>query len=526
MKTKSTLRRTHHGVRAWPTWLVAVAGATLAGCTVGPNFRAPPAPTQSRYLASGTLEGTHRVAGAKTGAAQHFIPGARLQRDWYRLYHSAALDRLIGQALAGSPTVQAARHRVAAAREAVNIVYGGRYPSVSLGGGVSRTRATGAILGLNNPLFSSTFNLYQAQIAAAYDLDVFGELTRRIENKQAWQAVAHDQLLDAQATLVNNIVVTALAEAGARTTRTALQAVVAEQRKTVQLVKQQEHFGTALRSDVLRAETQLADTESLIPDYSQQIAVARHRMAILTGVAPVDYHGPKFTLADFTLPSELPLTLPARLVAQRPDILAARNTLHAASAAIGIATAEELPKIQLTASLGDAALKTNAFTGPLAEQFNVGAGLLAPLFEGGKLRAQKREAVDDYQAAAADYRATVLKAFDQVADALRALDNDTTRLDARNRGRQAAEANAQVTQAQFHAGSADLLSAYLAQVQLTQAEIHYATARLARLVDTATLMRALGGGWWPQGAAAPSTATPRDAAASPDPNTSNRISHS
>ncbi|HEU0196837.1 MAG TPA: TolC family protein [Nevskiaceae bacterium] len=220
---------------------------------------------------------------------------------------------------------------------------------------------------------------------------------------------------------------------------------------------------------LVRAEAQLDNTEALIPDYEQRIAVARHRMAILIGVASVTYHGPKFTLADFSLPRELPLTLPSQLVAQRPDILAARATLRAASAAIGVAKAEELPEIHLTASLGDVALKTDVFTGLLAEQFDVGPGLLAPLFEGGKLRAQKRQAVDNYEVASADHRATVLKAFDQVADALRALDNDTTRLATSDRVRSMAQANAQVTQAQFRAGSADLVSVYLAQVQLTQA---------------------------------------------------------
>ncbi|MDN5874405.1 MAG: efflux transporter outer membrane subunit, partial [Sinobacteraceae bacterium] len=360
------------------TIVLTAAALVCAGCTVGPDFHTPAPPTQQHYLAGKALNKTGNAPGAETGATQKFVRGAVLQRDWYQLYHNAALDKLIHQALADNPTRAAAEQRLKAAREAVNIVYGGRYPSLGINASATRERASGVILGVQDPNFANTFNLYTAQISTSYNLDIFGELTRRIENKQALAAMARDKLLDSEATLVNNIVATALAEAGARTTRDALGDIIDQQRKTLKLVKAQKRYGTALKSDVLRAQTQLAETQALIPDYDQQIAVARHRLAILSGRMPADYNGPQFTLNDFSLPTTLPLSLPSRLVGQRPDVLAARSMLHAASANVGVATAEMLPRIQLTASYGRDALKLNAFNGPLAELFTIGAGLTAP----------------------------------------------------------------------------------------------------------------------------------------------------
>ncbi|HEX7381162.1 MAG TPA: efflux transporter outer membrane subunit [Nevskiaceae bacterium] len=476
----------------------ALAAVALAGCTVGPNFHPPAAPPQANYLATGPLTSTSAAAGAANGQAQRFVRGAELQRDWYRLYHNAALNHLIDEALAANPTRAAAEQRLAAARDAVRVMFGGRYPSLSGSAGASRQRLTGIPLGLANPEFSNTFNLFDLQLTAAYNLDIFGELTRRIENQQALEAAAHARVLDTTATLVDNVVATALAEAAARTTLHGLREIIDQQRQTLALVKTQERLGTALQSAVLQAQTQLANTEALIPDLEQQISVARHRMAILTGLPPSDYHGPEFVLDDFALPQDLPLTLPARLVDQRPDVLMARDLLHAASAEVGVATAEQLPQLQITAGYGRDALKISTFNSPPAKQFNLGIGLLAPIFEGGSLRANKQRAVDNYNAAAEDYRATVLNAFDQVADAMRALQHDATRLAARHRARQAAEATAQLVLAQFRAGAADQLANRAAQVDLRRAEISYADARLARLVDTATLMRALGGGWWPK----------------------------
>lgn len=478
--------------------LAALVALALAGCTVGPDFHAPAAPPQADYLASGPLSATAAASGAATGQAQRFVRGEALQRDWYRLYRNEGLNRLIGEALAANPTRAAAEQRLAAARDAVRVMYGGRYPSLAGGAGVSRQRVTGVALGLADPEFSNTFNLFDLQLTAAYNLDIFGELTRRIENQQALEDAAHARLLDTTATLVDNVVATALAEAAARTTLQALREIIDQQRQTLALVKAQERLGTALQSAVLQAQTQMANTQALIPDFEQQVSVARHRMAILTGRPPSGYHGPEFTLDDFSLPQELPLTLPAQLVDQRPDVLMARSLLHAASAEVGVATAQQLPQLQITAGYGRDALKISTLNSPPAKQFSLGIGLLAPIFEGGSLRANKQRAVDNYKAAAGDYRATVLNAFDQVADALRALQHDATRLAARHRARQAAEATAQLVLAQFRAGAADQLANRSAQIDLRRSEISYADARLARLVDTATLMRALGGGWWPQ----------------------------
>lgn len=467
----------------------------LVGCTVGPAWHPPATPKEKGYLAGKMAQGTIGTNG-QTGAAQVFEYGMTLRRNWYRLFGYHALNRLIEAALASNPARAAAQERLAAAREVVIETRGSRYPSIGLGAGISRNRASGVIFGIQSPAFVNTFSLYQGQLTAEYNLDVFGELTRRLEQARALAAVAKAHLMNTDATIVNNIISSALAEAAARTTLRSVRSIVIDERKILRVRSEQLHYGTASQSDVLRARIRLDDALALAPALRQQITVARHRLAILIGKEPSRFVGPRLTLSAFLLPARLPVSMPAQLVRQRPDIVLAENLVHAAQAEVGIATAQLLPQVQLTAGYGRVGLHPGDLTNPAAAIFNVGAELMAPLFEGGTLRARKRQAYDQYRASLADYQDVVLRAFGQVANSLRALQQDAMVLSARERQRWNAKKVLKLVESRERQGTADAISLYSARIAAQRSEISYTRARLTRLIDTATLIRALGGGWW------------------------------
>jgi NodT family efflux transporter outer membrane factor (OMF) lipoprotein len=471
------------------------AAVTGAGCTMGADFTQPPLPVQAGYGPAGDVHQTVAAEGAD-GAAQVFDRTRQVQADWYRLFGSAALDRLIAQALADNPSLKAGQARLSAAREAVTAASGARYPQLALDAGVSRNRASGAQFGIGDPAFVNTFNLYQAQLSASYDLDLFGARAREIESQQALAEMQRYRLLDSDLTLIDNVVASALAEAGARAALRATQQIIEAQRQSLQLIREQERYGVALESDVLRAQSQLADSEATLPALEQQIAVARNRLALLTGQTPATYRAPPLDLDQLHLPAQLPLSLPAQLVAQRPDVLAAASVVHSQLARVGVATAQRLPDFSIDASYGRVGLKPDDLLDPPAAIWKFGAQLMAPLFEGGRLAAQKRAARDRYRAAALDYQTAALTAFSQVADTLRALDNDARALRARRQSLQFAGRALTLVQARNRAGSADFLELYEAQAQVQLATIRYVDARLQRFADTAALYRALGGGWW------------------------------
>lgn len=474
---------------------LSCAVLVLAGCTVGPSFKPPSSPVQTTYEAEALPQKTMAVGGPD-GAAQIFDRGTELRADWYTLFGSATLDTLVQQGLTNSPTLVAARARLAAAREAVNAAAGHRRPLVDVDAGIQHQHASGVIFGITNPAFSNTFNLYEPVLSASYDVDAFGALARQVESTQAEADVQRYRLLGSRMTLIDNIVTSALVEAGTRATLAATLRIVNAQRKSLALIKQKEQLGAALQSDVLGAQAQLADTESSVPLLRQHITAARHRLALLTGQAPSDYHAPALNLDHFTLPTHLPLSVPAALARQRPDVLAAASIMHVELARVGIATAKLLPDIRIDASYGRGGLKPSDLLDPSSAIWHVGAELLAPVFHGGTLRAQKRAARDRYRAAAADYRNTVLTAFDEVADSLRALDSDAVALSSRRQSLEAANQALTLVRGRYGAGAADFLDLYQAQAQQQRATIGYTNARLQRYLDTAALCRALGGGWW------------------------------
>jgi NodT family efflux transporter outer membrane factor (OMF) lipoprotein len=466
--------------------------ALLAGCTVGPDYNAPAKPSEDAY---------HISQATISGDPEHGIPqqvferATRVRSDWYHIFGSDKLDALIGHAIEDSPTLAAGRSRIKAAREVVTQNRAALYPHLGAGVGYSRKRTTGVETGSTDSALTNVFNLYDTQVTADYHLDLFGKTRRRIERSNANLEVQRFEVLDTYVTLINNIVATAIAEAGLNAAIDTTHQIARTEADALAIVRKQIKYGVAIKSDATQIRTQLARTRASLEPLRKQKTLAVNRLAVLIGSAPGHFDDPDFTLTHLQLPQKLPVSLPSQLVQQRPDIRAAAATVHAASAQIGIATANLLPDLSISGTYGRAALTPGDLTNPAYALYSLGASIAAPLFEGGRLRAAKHQAQDLYLAALADYRTTLLTAFGEVANSLRSIEADARAIQAQQTALDAARDNLTTVQTQVRNGVADYEHLYTAQSQFQSAKLDFVKARETRYRDTADLFRALGGGW-------------------------------
>jgi NodT family efflux transporter outer membrane factor (OMF) lipoprotein len=345
------------------------------------------------------------------------------------------------------------------------------------------------------PLESQNGNtLYSVGATASYLVDVFGGVRRSVEQQKALMQLQRYELAAAWISLSGNAVTQSIAIASLRAQIQAIEDVVGDDARSLDLVERKFDAGKVARSDVLTARTQLASDLAQLPPLREQLAFAQHALSVLAGQLPAAWSPPEFSFDDFTLPSDLPLTLPSELVRQRPDILASEADLHASSAAIGVATANLFPSFTLSGTLS-VAESAAIINGPGAA-YSLAAQVLQPVFRGGTLRAQRRAAIDAFDASRARYDQTVLAAFQQVADLLRALQHDVELVDAQQRLLSASEEALALQRVRYDAGKIDLLELLDAQRSYAQARLAFARAHEQRLADTAQLYVALGGGWW------------------------------
>ncbi|MBU6247276.1 MAG: efflux transporter outer membrane subunit [Xanthomonadaceae bacterium] len=473
--------------------LLLLAG--LGGCAVGPDFRPPSPPTHARLLAH-PIAATSGRAGVPEGAAQRFSHGGAIPADWWTLFHSAPLDALVHQALTRNHDLKAARAALTVAHETTLAGRGSYFPAVSAGVSASREQDPPGALA---PVPSSNaylYNLFTPQVSVSYVPDVFGLNRRMVESLRAQEDAARYQLIAARITLSANVVNTAVQVASLQAQLDATQDQLRLNRQMLAIVQRQFDKGYASRLDLAAQQSQLAQVNATLPPLRLQLAQQRHALAVLTGQFPGDADAAHFTLDGLTLPSDLPLSLPSELVAQRPDVLQAQANLHAASAAIGVAEAARLPQIELSANAGSTALAINQVFHAGTGFWNVGAAITAPLFQGGALRHQERAARAAYVEAAEQYRGTVLVAFQNVADTLVALQQDADGLTSAASAADAAKVTLDLSQRQWKDGYANYLAVLNAEQAYQQARMTLVQARAARLADTAALYQALGGGWW------------------------------
>ena len=474
----------------------ALVGLTsLAGCQFAPPLRVPTVPTAAHYTAAPAPRDIGSPANPEV-PAQRIRYGAPLERLWWHSYHSTQLDELINRALTHSPTVAAAEAQLRAARANVAISAAVLYPQVGLNLGASRTRTSGANFGGRVP--GSTFSLYTGQVAVSYFPDFFGVNRLLYRGSTAQLNAQRAALQAARLTLAGNVLDAAVGIAAASAEISATSRLIAAQRELLQLVQAQYRGGATTYGAVVAQRAQIEASEAELSPLQQQRSVYRHLLAVLLGTAPSLLRERSFTLPAFSLPQHVPLALPSTLLRNRPDIRIAEEQMRYALAGVGIAKAQFYPLVTLSASAGSSALTAGKLFNASSTVWSLGGALAQPLFESGKLRAQERGAYATYAAARAVYRSTVLAAFQQVADALRALQHDAAAAQAQARLLDTLREQLRLAEAGWRAGATDFSAVLIAEADYRTALPARARITAARLQDTAALFVALGGDPWPQ----------------------------
>jgi NodT family efflux transporter outer membrane factor (OMF) lipoprotein len=473
-------------------WVVAPAAVMLVSCAVGPDFKRPDAPAIERYTDAEFPNTTVESAFAH-GGAQQFAVGDNLQRQWWTLFKSEPLDRLIEQALRDSPTIASAQSTLRQVQQNLAAERGLTWPNLSGQMNVQREQFSGASLGQSG---TSIFTLYNASVNVSYTLDAFGGIRRQLEALQAQVDDANYLLQATYLTLTANLATTAIREASLRAQIRTTEEIEKLQKDQLDIVERRFNLGAVTKSDVLSQRTTLAQTRASLPPLQRQLSQLRHQLALYAGRTPESTGLPSFELDGLELPLQLPVSVPSDLVRQRPDILSSEALLHAASAQVGVATANLYPQITLTGNIGSEAVGASQLFRSGSSAWGLGAGLLAPIFNGGQLLANKRAAAAAFDAAAANYRQAVLIAFANVADALRALQTDASALQAQVEAQHQAQDAFQLASRQFNVGAVSYLTLLNSQQQLLQTRVAVVQAQADRFADTVALFQALGGGWW------------------------------
>jgi NodT family efflux transporter outer membrane factor (OMF) lipoprotein len=471
----------------------AALAVLLAGCAVGPNFKKPAAPDVSGYtpVPLSSTSGTTNVTG---GERQRFVSGSDIPGEWWTLFHSKPLSDLIELSLSNNPTIKAAQAALTVARENVLAQKGTYYPSISGIFSAARQKTSEEISPTPNS-GALYFSLYTPQVSVSYVPDVFGLNRRTVESLKAQEEQARFALAATHITLSANVAAAAIQEAALHGQIEVTRQLVGINSNMLQTLRAQFTNGYIGRLDVATQEAQLAQVASTLPALLKQLAQQRDLLAALSGKFPTQGPAEQFELASLQLPQELPVSLPSQLVAQRPDVRQAEESLHAASAQVGIAVANRLPNITLTADAGTMALEAGKIFAGGAGFWSLAGSLTQPIFEGGALLHKQRAARAAYTQAAEQYRATVLTAFQNVADTLNALQQDANGLNAAASARDAAKVTLDLAQQQFP-GYSGYLSLLTAEQAYQQALMNLVQSQANRYADTAALFQALGGGWW------------------------------
>jgi NodT family efflux transporter outer membrane factor (OMF) lipoprotein len=478
---------------------IAAAAAMLAGCAVGPDFERPPAPNVTGYtpepLASRTVS-----ASGPGGQAQRFDSGLDLPGEWWTLFHSKALTSLVETALKANPDLQAAQAALRVARENVYAQQGALLPSVDGNFAASRQKVADDAF---NPADPSIFNLFTGQLNISYTPDVFGGTRRSIESLEAQADAQRFQLEATYLTLTSNLAGAAVQEASLRGQIAATKTIIKVATDVLDLLRRQRAAGQVAEADVVQQEAALAQVQQSLSPLEKQLAQQRNLLAALSGRYPSQEPAEKFVLAAMALPRDLPVSLPSKLVEQRPDVRQAEANLHSAGAQIGVAVANRLPNITLTANAGSNAFAIETLFSSGTGFWSIAGSVTQPIFHGGTLLHRELAAKAAFDQAAAQYRGTVIVAFQNVADALRALQADAIALQRAVAAEHAAAKSLDITRQRREFGDVNYLALLNAQQTYQQALINLVQAKTSRYSDTVALFQALGGGWWNRSDVAP-----------------------
>jgi NodT family efflux transporter outer membrane factor (OMF) lipoprotein len=473
---------------------VAAAVTLVAGCAVGPNFHRPAAPADAGYM-PGKTPATSASAPVPVGAAQTLDMGRDIPFEWWELFQSPELNALITRAFRANPTIPAAESALRQARELVRAQQAQFLPTVDGGLNASRSKTPSTLspATANGALY---YNFFAAQLNITYVPDVFGLNRRQVESLEAQAAMQRFQLEAAYITLAANVASAAITEASVRGQIGATKDIIDADAKALDILKSQFKFGYAMRIDVAAQETQLAQAQATLPPLEKQLEQTRDLLRLLVGDMQNEDVPQTFALDKLHLPQDLPISLPSKLVEQRPDVRAAEETWRSANAQVGVAIANRLPQFSITGGYGNTATGIGQLFTPGGGLWTFGAGVTQTLFDGGALLHKEKAADEALYQAAYQYRATVLTAFQNVADALHAVLSDADALKADAEAEHAAKVTLDLTRRQMQVGYVNYLVLLQAESAYQQARLNLVQAQGARFGDTAALFQALGGGWW------------------------------
>ncbi|HVJ52561.1 MAG TPA: efflux transporter outer membrane subunit [Aliidongia sp.] len=467
--------------------------AFLAGCAVGPDFEKPAVPEGAGY----TAEPIAATAGtdAQGGAAQRFVDGMDIPGQWWTLFHSEPLNALIERSLKANPDLEAAQAALRGAMENVAAERGAFFPTVQAGFTPQRQKDAAQI----SPTLSvpaSYFNLYTAQVTVSYMPDLFGLTRRTVESAEAQAEAQRYQLEATYLTITSNVVAAAITEASLRAQIAATEAIVEADRGALDLLRRQLTLGQVAPADVAAQQATLAQAQATLPGLRKQLAQQRDLIAALAGGLPNQAPAERFELAGLSLPEDLPLSLPAKLIEQRPDIQSAEAQLHSASAEVGVAIANQLPNFTFNITDGTSATQIGQLFLPGNGFWTIGGTLSQTVLDGGTLLHRRRQADAALEQAAAQYRGAVIGAFQNVADTLHALQSDAETLEADLVAEKAAGDSLAIARKQLQLGAVAYLTLLNAEQTYQQAVLARVQAQGSRYADTVALFQSLGGGWW------------------------------
>jgi NodT family efflux transporter outer membrane factor (OMF) lipoprotein len=458
----------------------------LCGCTLGPDFAPPEPPPVASYLPPG---------GPRDGAGVRIRHGSDIPAQWWELFGSRALNDLIEQGLRHNPDLHAAEAAVRIAQANALAQRGTLFPQVATNWNSSRQKSSDTL----SPVLASErnpYSLHTAQVTVGYVLDVWGKTRRETESLRAQVEIQAFQREAVYLTLASNVALAAIEEASLREQVAVTRRIISMQAQLLGLLRRQYDLGQVAEPDVLIQETEVAKARLLLPALERKLEQQRHLLATLTGRFPGDDVPAALDFASLRMPRELPLTLPADLVRQRPDVRAAEASVHAASAQVGVAIANRFPQITLSGNSGSIADKVAQLFHPATGFWTVAGDVLQPVFDGGTLRYRQKAAEETMAQATAQYRGAVLAAFQNVADTLRALQADTRALHAAIAAERAAQRTVGLIRTQIERGQVNLPILIPAQKAYLEASLARVQAHAARLADAVALLQALGGGWW------------------------------
>jgi NodT family efflux transporter outer membrane factor (OMF) lipoprotein len=496
--------------------LLVASAALAASCAVGPRYHRPEAPANAGY-APAPLPQSSASAPIHGGEVQRLISDRDIPFEWWQLFQSPALNALVERAFKANPTIAAAQAALVQAQEMVYAQQGFFFPTFAANYNFARTKISGnftvddspgtqgngdnlnpPLLDLQNtphtaPLF---YNYHTAQLTVGFVPDVFGANWRQMESLAAQRDAQRFALEATYITLASNVVAAAIQEASVRAQIEATRQIIAADEKSLQILREQFRLGFAMGMDVAAQETALAQAEATLPPLQKQFEQTRDLIRALVGNLPDQEVPETFELDALQLPPELPLSLPAKLIEQRPDVRAAEAQLHAANAQVGVAVAAMLPQLSITGAYGGNADQFSWMFRSGGPFWNLMGIVSQPIFQGGTLLHRKHAADDALRQAAAQYQSSVLAAYQNVADTLRASLSDADELAADVRAENAAKVTYDITRRQMEVGYVNYLILLNAETTYHQALIQRVQAQATRYGDTVALFQALGGGWW------------------------------